>query len=325
MVNLCYLIICGANWLSQLDIWERHFAGDFPFLHPPTFQNILRQAKAAPSIQDFNTPRQDPSQSLPPASPEFLLAFLALTSKYHANLVSHHSNRTPNPRAASEYYATACKTRLALIDSQFPLGAVPNLARVQTYLMLALYEWGNCEGINAWNHLSQAIREAQSIGLTDGQANAASLKNSIVRPIGSGNPAAPQSSESDPIEKETRSRTFWSCFILERFLSSGEYRPLSLRLQDIKVSLPISQPSFLFGKTVRTLLLSESFEALKYLKGDIRRISEGNTTASLRNGDDMNVDIALESGPTEGVLSRYVKAAEIFDAVVHWACAGGRL
>lgn len=309
-----------------MDIWERHFAGDFPFLHPPTFQNILRQAKVVPSIQDFNTPRQDASQSLPPVEPEFLLAFLALTSKYQPNLVTHHSNRTPNPRAASEYYATACKSRLAFIDSQSPLGAVPSLARVQTHLMLTLYEWGNCEGINAWNHLSQAIREAQSIGLTDGQDNATVSKNSIVRPITSSHLSASKNLENDPIEKETRNRTFWCCFILERFLSSGEYRPLSLRLHDVKVELPISQPSFLFGKTIRTLLLSESFEALKYLKGDAMRISKESSSSTVsRNGDEMNVDIALESGPTEGVLSRFVKATEVFNAVVHWACAGGRL
>jgi Fungal specific transcription factor domain len=309
-----------------LDIWERHYAGDYPFLHPPTFQNILRQAKAVSSIQDFNTPRQDPTQNLPPAAPEFLLAFLALTSKYQPNLVSHHSNRTPNPRAASEYYAAACKSKLALIDSQSSLGAVPSLSRVQTFLMLTLYEWGNCEGTNAWNHLSQAIREAQAIGLTDGQANTAALKNSIVRPINSDSLSASHSSENDPIEKETRNRTFWCCFILERFLSSGEYRPLSLRLQEIKVPLPISQPSFLFGKTVRTLLLSESFDALKYIRGDPMRLSTENELAMLSsNGDEMNVDVALESGPTEGVLSRYIRATEVFDAVVHWACAGGRL
>jgi Fungal specific transcription factor domain len=329
----------------KLDIWERQYAGDFPFLHTPTFQDILRQTPSLPSIQDFNTSRPNQNQALPRLAPEFLLAFLTLTSKYQSNLVAHHSSsRTPNPRAAAEYYAAACKSRLASVESQFELGVPPTLSRVQAYLMLALYEWGNCESINAWNHLCIALQEAENIGLGDTPMSQATLMTSIIRRQAP--PAVKFSdnaettgdqieqkilrtlsqaptevhAEVDPIEQETRRRTFWSCFVLERFLSSGRYRRIKLEAQNIEVPLPVSRNAFLFGQSVRTLRIADSFDSLKYL-GNLAA-SEENRTAAM---DEMDTDVALESGPKEGVLSRYVKAAEVYSAIVHWACAGGRL
>jgi transcription factor-like protein len=293
-----------------------------PFLHPPTFQNIFFQAKGVPAIQDFNTPRQDTSQSLPPAAPEFLLAFLALTSKYQSNLITHHSSRAHNPNAAAEYYATACKHRLAMTEGQSHRGVPPSLSRVQTYLMLTLYEWSNCEGLEAWGHLTKAIQEARMIGLSDGLAERALLKNSIIRPLPLGTLVLAQGPET---EEETKKRTFWACFVMERFLASGRYRPLSFAAQNTRVSLPISQSAFLFSKSVRTLLFSQSCDALKYLNGLSNSSTDTATSSNIFNEEGADAEMPVESGQSEGILSRYVKAAEVFNAVVQWACAGGRL
>jgi hypothetical protein len=291
-------------------------------MHPPTFQNIFFQAKGVSAIQDFSTPRQDTSQSLPPAAPEFLLAFLALTSKYQSNLITHHSSRAHNPNAASEYYATACKHRLAMTEGQSHRGIPPSLSKVQTYLMLALYEWSNCEGLEAWSHLTKAIQEARMIGLSDGPAERASLKSSIIRPMSWGPSILSQGPET---EEETKKRTFWACFVMERFLASGRYRPLSFAAQNTRVPLPISQSAFLFSKSVRTLLLSQSCDALKYLNGVSKSSTDANTSTNPANEHGIDAETPVESGQSEGILSRYVKAAEVFNAAVQWACAGGRL
>ena len=115
-----------------------------PFLHPPTFLKPLRHASTVPPpAQDFGPPTST-SNVLPPYSPMLLLAFLALTARYHPQLVAHHSppssQRPSNPKIASEYYAAAAKSRLAgnLGDG---LGT-PEIERVQALMMLALFGWG---------------------------------------------------------------------------------------------------------------------------------------------------------------------------------------
>jgi hypothetical protein len=292
---------------------------DFPFIHPPTFQDILRQAKSVPPIQDFSTPRQDLTQHLPPLPHEFLLAFLALTSKFQNTLITHHSSRISNPRAASEYYATACKNKLDMVVNQSTDTPIPTLSRVQAFLMLAFYEWGNCEDINAWEKLSHAIREARLIGLTQGDS---SSSTSIRRSFAIDEPRH-QTLEQQQIDRELRRRTFWCCFSLERLLSSGPYRPTSLRTTQITVPLPISQPSFLFNRAVKTLLITDGFQQLQVIHPDEKRITSASILA--QGGSDSDLNTIVESGPTEGVLAKYLKSLELFNAIIHWASAGGRL
>lgn len=270
-----------------------------------------------PPFQDFATPRQDVTQNLPPLPHEFLLAFLALTSKYQSTLITHHSSRTPIPRAASEYYATACKNKLDMVLLHSTEPPVPSLSRVQAFLMLAFYEWGNCEDINAWEKLTHAIREARLIGLTQGDSNT----RTAMRRSFAVDEQRPQTLEQQQIDRESRRRTFWCCFSLERLLSSGLFRPTSLRTTQITVPLPISQPSFLFNRVVKTLLITDAFEQLQIIYPDEKKITSANITT--RSDTDLNA--IVESGPIEGVLTKYLKGLELFNAIIYWACAGGRL
>ncbi|KAL9097063.1 MAG: hypothetical protein Q9165_001027 [Trypethelium subeluteriae] len=53
------------------------------------------------------------------------------------------------------------------------------------------------------------------------------------------------------VEQEIRRRTFWSCFIMDRYLSSGKYRPQMLSVKDLRIQLPSSEKAFLFGEKAR--------------------------------------------------------------------------
>ncbi|KAK5003346.1 hypothetical protein LTR60_006859, partial [Cryomyces antarcticus] len=93
-----------------------------------------------------------PSIPRPPASATFLLAFLALTARFHPVIIAHHSpatsTRPSNPIVASEYYANAANARVAgSYDDN--LGAL-DVERIQALLMLGLHEWGMCRGARAW-------------------------------------------------------------------------------------------------------------------------------------------------------------------------------
>jgi hypothetical protein len=103
-----------------------------------------------------------------------------------------------------------------------------------------------------------------------------------------------------------------------------------LRIEDARIQLPCSERAFLFGDKVRTPMLAEALEGIiKSSNGDgISKSSEG--TPGPRHSPSMsretNEDDGIwESGPYEGIASRYLKATEAYGAVVKWTCGGGRL
>jgi len=287
---------------------------------------------------DFSSPRTA-QNSLPPASPVLLLGFLALTARFHERLVAHHSppsvNRPSNPLIASQYYAAAAKARLAG-NSGDGLG-LPDGARIQALCMLALHDWGNCQGVKAWISLGVAVRYAQVLGLQY-QVDLDDEPNSRTSALVLQSFAAPQ---EEFVEQETRRRTFWSCYIMDRYMSSGKYRPQMLNVRDVRLQLPSSERSFLFGERVRTAILSEEpddFADPKPSSGHSRRASSmhggsnGDSASTPRHnhahsdaqGDEDEQHGRWELGASEGIVSRYIKAIDLYGSVVRWSCGGGR-
>jgi hypothetical protein len=287
---------------------------------------------------DFSSPRTV-LNSLPPASPVLLLGFLALTARFHEKLVVHHSppsaNRPSNPLIASQYYAAAAKARLAG-NSGDGLG-LPEGARIQALCMLALHDWGNCQGVKAWISLGVAVRYAQVLGLQY-QLDLDDQPNSRTSALALETFSAPQ---EEFVEQETRRRTFWSCYIMDRYMSSGKYRPQMLNVRDVRLQLPSSERSFLFGERVRTALLSEEPEDILDSKpsfGHSRRASSmhggsnGDSASTPRHnhapsdaqGDEDEQHGRWELGASEGIVSRYIKAIDLYGNVIRWSCGGGR-
>ena len=143
------------------------------------------------------------------------------------------------------------------------------------------------------------------------------------------------------IEQEIRRRTFWSCFIMDRYLSSGKYRPQMLNVKDLRIQLPSSEKAFLFGQKVRTLLLGEETsdpqhringqqaERINGLdrSGLSRDVQNGRTSASSHDGRHRNMAEEKgrwEIGSDEGVLSRFIRVLELYGRIVKWSCNGGR-
>ena len=211
-----------------------------------------------------------------------LLGVLTLTARFHPDLVAYHtqSGKPPNPIDASEYYANALKTAFVPTGSNL---TSPSLDGIQALLMLGLYEWGQTRGLSAWVYVGIAMRLAQSMGLAyedDGDRPSAFRKNGHnVREIA--------------IEKETRRRTLWSCFIMDRMLSAGKYRPTMISVKQLKVQLPCSDDQFLF----------------------VRDVTTGFLDTPLQSDDNANDD---------GVLSWYIRLVEIFGRFSEWSYAGGR-
>lgn len=207
--------------------------------------------------------------------------------------------------------------------------------------MLALHEWGMCRGSKSWIMVGGAVRSAQILGMQveeelDDMPLALSTALSVeARYMGlpkgqRGTGPAPSECEAF-IEQEIRRRTFWSCFIMDRYLSSGKYRPQILYAADIRVQLPSSERAFLFGEKVRThLLYDEEDDAIRKL--DQRSPHQASARPGSAYGQDKGGTHGREDeapgkwevGSDESTISRYIRVLNLYGKIVKWSCGGGR-
>jgi hypothetical protein len=281
-------ILTKQVWDELYKIFKLHFSTEMSFLHPPTFRNRMRQA-AFP---------RDPSTT--PADLEkgrvLLLGVLTLTARFHGGLVAHHSPSEQDPLAASEYYANV----LAIAFGPASLKHInPSLENIQALLMLGLYEWGQTKGVSAWLYIGIAVSLAQSMGLTykDDHDNL-SLGRAVEDPRKAGAPKTSANPPEDAVDKEARRRTVWSCFIMDRMLGAGKYRPTTMSVSNLRVQLPCSDDQFLFAQNVQTGSLNP--DSLK---------------PKAAEQDPINDD---------GVLREYIRLVGIFGRLSEWIYAGGR-
>lgn len=119
-----------------------------------------------------------------------------------------------------EDYAAYVKTALSGV-----LFRPPKLATVQTLLILAMYEWGNGRGYDAWMTTGTAIRMIQAMESMRGPTKLSEL------------------------EQELYNRTFWSCFVMDRLVLCGKTEPFTLPLGQMTIHLPIGNQDFAFGQS----------------------------------------------------------------------------
>ncbi|KAI9373576.1 fungal-specific transcription factor domain-containing protein [Aspergillus egyptiacus] len=356
-------------WQAVFDLFQSHFATLLPFLHPASFMDQVRQLSgplSSPSTTNnpsTSNPSQDPprdQQSPSKAEPNPLipLGVLALTARFQPQLVAYHSPASPgnpsNPCAASEFYATALRSRLAGIDGANL--AVIDLTRVQALLMLALHEWGMCRGKSAWLYVGMAIRLSQAMGLLFELENDAVARDSPRSPALKTEPdmfGIPRRPTTEPKEQtsdevialETKRRTFWACFILDRCLSSGKYRPRMIQVKELDIQLP-SENAFAFGERVRTSRLNEPVARrpgsigsqgvqIPSIRqsiggfGDEKMLTNGSdnrpwSPVSRRKDSTEDEIDRWEVGAEEPVLSRAVRIIRVWGSVAKWSCAGLR-
>ncbi|KAI9683605.1 MAG: hypothetical protein M1829_004909 [Trizodia sp. TS-e1964] len=345
-------------WKDLFEIFERHFSLDLPFLHPPTFLEPLNV-----DVQTQGSEGEDEKDTLPrpqpPGSPLILLALLSLTSRFHARICAHHSpasaNRSTDPTIASEYYASALHAQLAGSGGD-SLGQ-PSIERIQSLLMLGLYEWGMCRGVKAWMYVGIAVRMSQAMGLEFEEGlddEPLALSSAIggealqLADLGFDTPGHGSKeiiTAETLIKQEIRRRTFWSCFILDRYLSSGKYRPTMINVRDLRIQLPSSDDAFSIGERIHTKRLNEFLQESSQFAGAARMPSLKRARASSDsdgdsyqraptsrsryppntvNGTDYEEDSRWEVGPDEALLSHFIKIIEIWGRIARWSCRGGR-
>ena len=343
------VVLTPRVWSEVFELFQRHFGTDLPFLHAPTFLPPLQTAAGNPG-NPFASDRshfRDDSADMMPSCEMLLLGILTLTARFHSGLVGTHcagageGGKDKPPVYASELYATALRS--LLVGEKGAYIGQPNLSKIQALLMLALHEWGLCKGIKAWVHASLAIRMAQSMGLQyeddmDSEPWALSSAMSVETQYLGFCGRKPSKEPKDPLSSDTftdeemRRRTFWSCFIMERYLSNGKFRPSMLTLEDMKLQLPCGERAWVFGDRVCTGLItgacSGTGASARRRAKLYRRWKDGrpDRPTDMARDDEMEDDteVPCEWGSEEGLLSRFVRIVEIWGRVAKWSCAGGR-
>lgn len=113
----------------------------------------------------------------------------------------------------------------------------PNLATIQVCLILAIHEYGQGADHDGWLSLGHAIRLAQLMKLHKLDSDTTSPEF-----IFSSKPA-----DSLTI-LESKRRTFWCAFNLERLLANGKDRIAILRIEHITTRLPQLDEDFIYGR-----------------------------------------------------------------------------
>ncbi|OCL09380.1 hypothetical protein AOQ84DRAFT_431321 [Glonium stellatum] len=155
--------------------------------------------------------------------PVLILAICAISARFS----THPQLRTEPAFLRGENWAEkAREIALKRYDT-------PNITILIVYLLLGLHEFGTCQGGRSWMFGGMAQRMAYALQLH---------KDLDYDPTGGDKGERKKLSF---IDREIRRRTMWSCFLMDRFNSSGTDRPLFVNEQFIQAQLPIKEHFFI--------------------------------------------------------------------------------
>ncbi|KAH6680324.1 fungal-specific transcription factor domain-containing protein [Halenospora varia] len=203
--------------IHLVETFFAHLGCNYPFLRQKSFIQRVEERSAEAILVD---------------------AVCALAARFsdHPLLVGSHDSSYPK----SDYgNAFAHRAKAALVD-HFPC---PTVAATQACLLLAYEGFGANQDSALWMYLGCAIRMVVDLGLQkldgvkhQGQKDPESHRMSI----DSGpteTPAAISAQERKEVEQE-RIDTLWAVFMLDRVISSGTGRPVTLRDEDFELAFP---------------------------------------------------------------------------------------
>jgi hypothetical protein len=256
-----------------------------------------------------------------------LLAFLAQTARHHPDLVTLHGSK---PIAAADFFANATQRCVELTPGD------ASLENTQALLFLGFHRWTALNGSAGWLLIRSAGAYAQCLGYQNDEERekkAAKEREERVRghiektdAMTHNDPTVQQESFLDC---EIQRRTFWSCFIMDRWTSCGKKRPQLFDVNDIETQLPCSETAFSHGQRVRTRMLGETDEVYAQRRQDEdykAKCARDHHNIGISNNQRSraNSEAQWEVGKDEGELSLYIEATDYFGRVSKWSNATGR-
>ncbi|KAJ5925939.1 hypothetical protein N7454_007449 [Penicillium verhagenii] len=236
-----------SNLVSHLcDLFFMHLGCNFPFLQRERFLQDLKEKKVDTMLVDAVcalAARFSPHPLLgPPQAPPI-----------------DRSQPPADIRMWDRGLPFAHRAMSALVDSL----PCPTLSVVQACLLLAYEEFGSNHDSGLWMYLGISIRMAQDLGLQKHQGLKYSYGRKGVTPseVMTGQAGKLREDQYDDLDvyqspktqqaafgaerarEKERVDTFWSIFFLDRVISSGTGRPVTLRDEDIELCFPLQSES----------------------------------------------------------------------------------
>ena len=203
--------------IHLVETFFAHLGCNYPFLRAKTFLQRVEEKSVEPLLVDS-------------------VCALAARFSDHQLLTATHGSHYPK----TEYgHVFAQRAKAAVVDT-FPC---PTVAAVQSCLLLAYEGFGSNQDSALWMYLGCAIRMAVDLGLQklDGVKHQGEkdpgyhrLSNDMTE---SDPPAMITEEERKEVEQE-RIDTLWAVFMLDRVISSGTGRPVTLRDEDLELDFP---------------------------------------------------------------------------------------
>ncbi|KAI1817628.1 fungal-specific transcription factor domain-containing protein [Poronia punctata] len=215
--------------LNLVETFFRRLGSNYPFLRRDKFPAHVREKRVEPILVD---------------------AVCALAARFSD--ISLFKKWNDGKLAQSEYgHAYAQRAKAATVDTF----ACPSVAAVQACLLMAYDGFGADQDSALWMYLGLAIRMAVDLGLPkeDGVKYQgaedpwyARWRERNSEGLGEGGRSGGteptlSAEEQKEIEQE-RIDTFWAVFFLDRAISSGTGRPVTLRDDDFDLRLPRMSP-----------------------------------------------------------------------------------
>ncbi|KAK9414538.1 putative Zn(2)-C6 fungal-type domain-containing protein [Seiridium unicorne] len=213
--------------LELVEVFFCHLGCNYPFLREDRFLRLVREKRVEPILVD---------------------AVCALAARFSDSPILNKPNgRKPSKADNGVFFAQRAKA--ATVDT-FPC---PSVAAVQACLLMAYEGFGADQDSALWMYLGLAIRMAVDLGLhkTDGvkyqgekdawytraynrKASVQDIDIILSKPSDEDTLSLQEQKE---LEQE-RIDTLWAVFMLDRVISSGTGRPVTLRDDDFELELP---------------------------------------------------------------------------------------
>lgn len=270
--------------------FENQYKGIFPVLHKPSLISFLRSSEFNPStyLRDYYDKFFEPNYrtSLKYPDPVMLLAVLALCARLHPVMPKIYGEfseeNSPelfvpnfkNRDSPLEYdnckdisYATnaSCYFGWHARNILKEVFDSPTIQRVQALSILSSHEWGEGNVSRSYLYVGVAARMGLVLGL--GHEEDLIDKDDISK----------LDESSKFVYIESKRRTIWAVYMMDRCNGSGRRRSACISLNNIEVRLPCQEKDFIFGNFRQKSLTFKEADNLIYhnpLKVDIDSLNK---------------------------------------------------
>jgi len=213
------LLVDGADHLPPLELQQHLAEVFFDFVYGQSY-HLLHKPSYMRKLQAGQLP------------PVLVLAVCAISARFS----THAELRTEPAFLRGEQWAKPAR-EIALKRYE-----TPQITILIVYLILGLHEFGTCQGGRSWMLGGMANRMAYALQLHK-ELDDHSHTNT----------------ELTSTDREIRRRTMWSCFMMDKFNSSGTERPIFVTEKYLQLQLPVKESYFQMGIAAPTENLAGTY------------------------------------------------------------------